>query len=238
MRFGCCAWGSLSLLDWQGFALAVNPAYIDTTVFDNDAFAGMMAGFGLVCAALGPLSAGTGGTRPESSSASLMQACWLPVSRDGPGRMSSGQLVAMAFSALVLLRGRILRPVSHWIAAALGCAIGGLLFLIYQVRSRGGTWQAIDEFLDRSPLKGRLYARLVLFAETLVSDREHRAMWGDIRMGDFERWLPVAVVLTACAVCLLMRGTQPFGRFCSLSFLLSLSALLFASLHARSRSIT
>src|SRR2546430_10247722 len=38
-------------------------------------------------------------------------------------------------------------------------------------------------------LKERVSTRLVMFAETLLSDREHRAMWDGPFMPGWQRWL-------------------------------------------------
>ncbi|HEY3740240.1 MAG TPA: hypothetical protein VGL53_10370 [Bryobacteraceae bacterium] len=208
------AWG-------VGLALAINPAYVDMTVFDNNALAGMMAGLGLLFAALARyLSSTRGGSTVEAFLVGFAAgfAIWTRANL-------LWTLAAMAVAAVLVYRGLILkRPLMHWIAAAAGGIAGGLPFLVYQIKSGFATWQAVGGLMDPSPMGERLFLRLVLFAETLVCDREHRAMWGSVEMGDLMRWVPLSIVLVACVVCF----SKPFARFASLCFLV-LTAILFAT---------
>ncbi len=241
LLLGCIGiWGLMRLTDSMagplaagafGLALAVNPAYIDTTVFDNNAVGGMMAGLGLVAAALARYLRSISVAPPRTM---LWAAFYVGVAT-GFAIWTRANIVwtlaAGALAAVVVFRLNLLRPLKHWLVAAAGGVIGGLPFLVYQWTSRGGTWQATGLFHDDSPWRDRLYVRLVLLAETLTADREHRAIWGDMVMPDVERWLPLGLVLAACLVCLSIRppgGSFRFAKFCSLSFLLSI-LILFTS---------
>lgn len=239
LLLGCIGiWGLMRLTDTLagplaagafGMALAINPAYIDTTVFDNNAVGGMMAGLGLVSAALARYLKSISVEPPREA---LWAAFYVGVAT-GFAIWTRANIVwtlaAGALAAVAVFRLSLLRPLKHWLLAAAGGIVGGLPFLVYQWTSRGGTWNAAGLFIDDSPWRDRLYVRLVLLAETLTADREHRAMWGDAAMPDLERWLPLGTVLVSCLVCLSIRrpdGVCRFAQFCSLSFLLSILILL------------
>jgi len=103
---------------------------------------------------------------------------------------------------VIVVRQKLLAPAGHWVAWIGGGVLGGLPFLVYQVHSKGGTWEATNMFIAHEPLADRLFTRLVLFSETLLTDREHRAMWDGSAMADWQRWLFPAVVLASLVVCL------------------------------------
>ena len=83
-------------------------------------------------------------------------------------------------------------------------------------------------FPANQPLGQRIYVRLVMFAETLLSDREHRAMWDGPSMPAWQLWLFPCALLAACLVCLLARGRSVWPRGVALCFLF-LAAFLFLS---------
>lgn len=205
-----------------GLALAINPAYIAMTAFDNNAIAGMMAGLGLLFLALGRYV----------DSKSVSSAFMVGLAAGFTIWMRANTLwilAAMALAAVLVFRWELgKRPVAEWLAACGGAIAGGLPFLVYQAYSGLGTWRAAGQLMDTSPMGVRLGSRLVMFAETLLSDREHRAMWGGADMGDITRWLPLFVVLAACGACLGMPGASRFAKFSSLAFLL-LTVILFAT---------
>src|SRR5260370_42377624 len=115
-------------------------------------------------------------------------------------------LIAMAAAAVIVLRRRIFAPLSHWGTLTLGGLLGGAPFLAYQVVSGGGTWQALGMFPANQPLGERIFLRLVMFAETLLSDREHRAMWDGPAMATCEMWLVPWAGVAAWLACLLARA--------------------------------
>ena len=72
-----------------------------------------------------------------------------------------------------------------------------------------------------------------MFAETLLSDREHRAIWDGPAMPDWQRWPFLAVVLAACLICLTAksdgnRSRSLWARAFALCFLF-LGAFFFLS---------
>src|SRR6185369_15638515 len=142
-------------------------------------------------------------------------------------------LAAGAGGALLVLGRRIQLPLKHWIAIVVGGIVGGFPFLLYQLVSRGGTWEAVSMFVAREPMRELLAARLYMLAETLLSDGEHRIMWGAVNLPDWQFWLfPIAVAL-GCLVCLATflvvdRRRWSAAQIAALSFLL-LGVFLFSS---------
>jgi Dolichyl-phosphate-mannose-protein mannosyltransferase len=199
--------------------IAMNPAYVDLTTFDNGTVAIWMAALGLLCAAISSY------VRRRNAAA----AFWLGAAM-GLGVWARANflwlLIGLAGAAVLVLRTRILQPVSDWAAFLLGGAVGGFPFLLYQVISRGGTWEAMSIFTIHDSLSQRLSTRLIMFSETLISDREHRAMWNGPAMPGWERWLFLIVVIAACLVCL--RSRSIWERGFALCFLF-LGAFLFFS---------
>ena len=199
-----CIWGVGRLVGDQisrpagafaALAIAINPAFLSTTVFDNGAVAVMMAAFGLVCLAISRY------VRNPSTRC----AFWIGAAM-GFGVWSRANFVWLMISivaaAVIVVRQKLLAPAGHWVAWICGGVLGGLPFLVYQVHSKGGTWEATNMFIAREPLAERLFTRLVLFSETLLIDREHRAMWDGPAMADWQRWVFPAVVVAILVVCL------------------------------------
>jgi hypothetical protein len=198
--------------------IAINPAYVDLTVFDNGTVAIWMGAMGLLCLAFSRY------LRLSTARA----AFWLGISM-GLGVWARANflwlLIAMFAAAVIVLGRRVLAPVSHWGAATMGALVGGFPFLAYQVFSRGGTWEALGMFDANQSLGRRLAARLVMFAETLLSDREHRAIWSGPAIPEWQRWLFPMAVLAACGLCLAARKF-PWARAFALCFLF-LASFLF-----------
>ncbi len=210
---------SISAAALFAILIAINPSYVAATVFDNSAVGIVMASLGLCCLAIsGYLYRGT----PAAAFAvgfALGFAIW---ARANTAWVEGAFLVAV----LLTLGRRALAPVSHWIAAAVGGLLGGLPFLVYQIVSRGGTWEALSIFARQDSLHDRLFTRFVMFSETLLFDREHRAMWNGAPMPDWQRWMFPAVVFASCVVCIAGRAVWP--RIVSIAFLVS-GAILFFS---------
>jgi Dolichyl-phosphate-mannose-protein mannosyltransferase len=210
----------------SGCAIAMNPAYVDLTVFDNGTVAIWMGALGVLCLAL----------QRYLHQKDSRSAFWLGMAM-GLGVWARANFVWLLFAlfaaTLIVLRRRALAPPSHWAAAAFGVVVGCAPFLLYQVISRGGTWQAIGMFSSHEPLRKLLSQRLVMFSETLLSDWEHRSIWGAAQLPYWQRWLFPAVVLVSCLVCL-SAGSE-WGRLHSRSarlvtlIFLFLGAFLFLS---------
>jgi 4-amino-4-deoxy-L-arabinose transferase-like glycosyltransferase len=174
--------------------IAMNPAYVDLTVFDNDAVAPMVAATGLLCWSIARY------LRRRD----IPSAIWIGASV-GVGIWARANhlffLAAAGAAVLMVMRRKLLAvPVSHWMAMAAGASLAGAPFLIYQLRSGGATWQGLDTFAVHQSLGERMSSRLIELAEGLLSDREHRAMWDAPGMPGWQRWLFLPMALAACAV--------------------------------------
>jgi hypothetical protein len=202
--------------------LAVNPSYINMMAFDYGGFPVWMGAFGMLCWAVGRY--------PRAHTP--WGAFWIGVAC-GLGvwaRANFVWLLAAVFGAALIVWGkRVLAPISHWMALIIGGIVGGAPFLAYEVRSRGGTWEALGMFQANEPFGHRLLARLVMFSETLMADREHRVIWGGPAMPDWEVWLFPAVVLGCSVACLAVRN-RLWARACALSFLFLNAPLFFSRL--------
>ena len=188
-------------------AIAINPAFVSTTVFDNGSVVVMMAALGLVCVGISKYV-----RNPSAASAFLIGAAM------GLGVWSRANFIWLMISivgaAVVVLRRKLLGPAGHWLAWIGGGLLGGLPFLVYQIYSSGGTWVATNMFIAREPWADRLRTRLVLLSETLLTDREHRAMWDGPAMPAWQRWMFPAVVVLGLIVCLAM--SRRWGKVQSL----------------------
>ena len=205
--------------------LAINPAYLAMTAFDNDAVAMSMAAFG------GFYLAVAGYLRNRSLTAAFLAGAAMGFTVWARANLVWA-LAALACAAILVLGKRFRLPASHLAAAIIGGIIGGFPFLVYQFISHGGTWEGLSMFSSNDTLSQRLYTRLVLFSETLLSDREHRAMWNGPSMPAWQRWLFPTVVAMACSVCLIRsdvkRERTAFRRIAALALLLFAVPLFFS----------
>ena len=145
-------------------------------------------------------------------------------------------LISGGIAAAIVFRRRILLPVSHVATLVAGGIAGGFPFLLYQVVSGGETWKVQQYFNNASmPMAALLRYRWSLFAETLLSDGEHRKMWDGPPLPDWQLWLFPVVVVLACLVCMLGSGRDhaertSIARFLALTFIFSAGFLFFSRL--------
>ncbi len=194
-------------------AIAISPAYVNMTVFDNGTVGVWMGAVGILCLTL---------SRYIQHGAART-AFWVGVAM-GLGVWARANfiwlLAALFVAALLVLRKKLLAPAPHWAALTAGGIVGGFPFLVYEVHSRGGTWEALDMFAAAGSLGDLLFNRFVMFSETLLTDREHRAMWNGPPMADWQRLLFPGIVLAACLVCLAMNSRyRIFARIATLTLL-------------------
>jgi hypothetical protein len=202
--------------------IAINPAYLYSTTFDNNAAAAFAAAMGLLCLAISHY------IRVRTASA----AFWIGAAM-GFGIWTRSNflwlLAALVLAALIVLGKRLLLPPIHWVRMALGGIVGGFPFLLYQIVSKGGSWQALSMFNSPGTLKERVVTRLVMFSETMLSDREHRAMWDGPFMPGWQRWLFPSIALASVMVCLISR-TDRNRPHATLTRILALVFLFYAAI--------
>jgi hypothetical protein len=206
---------------FAAFALAMNPAFVNQSVFDNNAVGALMAGLGLTCAGLALYNTRHSIAAAFAFGAAMGFAVW-----DRANIVWI--LLAGGVAAAIVFRRRILVPVSHWLAIAAGGIIGGFPFLLYQIVSHGATWKAQQNFAISTPISTLLPQRLFLLADVLLSDGEHRRMWGGPLLPAWQLWFFPAVIVLASIVCLISR--RAFAQFAALTLILSAAFLFFSRL--------
>jgi hypothetical protein len=202
-------------------ALAINPSYVAMTVFDNGTVAIFMASLGLVCAAVALYQRRGVWWTAFLVGLAVGFGVWARVNFVWP-------VAAMAIAVMVVLRGKLLRiPLGHFVAAAGGIVVGCAPLIVYQIVSHGGTFEAVGMFSSGDTLGHRLYTRLVMLSECLISDREHRAMWGDAVLPWWQRGVFLPMAVAAMVMCLRRGGLR---RIIAISFLMFAACLFFSGL--------
>ncbi len=198
------------------WALAIHPAYVDLTSFDNGTVAVWMAAMGLLALAVSRYC-----ERRDRASALLLGIAM------GFGVWARSNflwlLAAIAVAAVVTLRRRAIPAPANLAAMAAGVGLGAAPWIVYQAISRGGTFEAVGMFTLRDSWKQILSSRTWMLAETLISDREHRAIWNGPELPAWQSMLALGTVLAACVVCLRQGG---WARAIAVTFLL-LGAMFF-----------
>ncbi len=201
--------------------LAINPAYTAMTVFDNNALAAMMAGFGLACAALARYLRRETLTNAFLFGLAIGFAIWARAN-------FVWIVVAGGVAALLVFRSRLLVPAKNWIAMCCGGIVGGSPFLIYQLESGAGTWKAQSLLEASRPLIDSIRYRIPMLQEMLLSDGEHRRMWGGGPLPKWELWFLPVVLGIACVVCVILRARNDRPRLADAQFVV-LTLLFLAS---------
>src|SRR5258706_7235518 len=207
--------------------IAVNPAYVYSTTFDSGTFAIFVAAIGLLCLAISHY------LRARTPAA----AFWIGAAM-GFGIWARSNflwlIAALILAAFIVLGKRLLLPASHWMRLATGAIVGGFPFLLYQFFSWGGSWRALGTLYASGTLRERVATRLVMLSETLLSDREHRAMWDGPSMPGWQRWLFPSIAVACCLYCLISRTDRNrppalLTRILALIFLFYGAMLLLSS---------
>jgi hypothetical protein len=204
------------------WVLALNPSYLDMTILDNSAFSPWMAAFGLLCIAVSAYIAKPSPRRAFLLGMTIGFGVWARANY-------VWMLVALAAALLISLGRRLLRTWPHWGAFAAGGVIGGLPFLVYQVLSSGGTWEAVSMLPAAGTWAQRLQHRVWMLSETVLSNGEHHRIWGgSVSLPAWQLWLFPVVILASCIVCISYRG--PLARVAALMLLFYTATFFFASL--------
>lgn len=210
-----------------GLALAIQPGYLDLTVFDHGGTSVWMAAMGLLAFALARFL-----RRRSPRSASLLGvAAGLGVW----ARVNFVWLLAAAALAAAIVYGRRARPAARELAAAAaGGLLGALPLLVYEAASHGGTL-TVMETLGRLPAASvGARARLSLLAELMISSRQLRPIWGGPGTRAWEVALGGALLAAACAGAFLP-GRGGDARLVSVRRALAWTALLLSGILAFSR---
>ena len=206
------------------WAMAIHPSYLDVTVLDNPGFSPCMGALGLVSLAASAYLENRSALAAFWLGATMGLAVW--------ARANDLWLLAALFVALAICAGRrLLAPISQWASLAVGGVVGALPFLAYQGVSHGGTWAAAGTFPVSESLGQRLPHRLTMLAETLLSDGEHRVIWGGAGLPQWQLWLFPALVAASCLICVAFRQRSGFmPRVLALTLLILTGVFLFSRL--------
>ncbi len=192
------------------FLIAINPSYVDQTVFDHGTIATSMAAFGLLALVLDRYL----------SKQTMLCAFFLGLAM-GLSVWARANLVwfllPFAVAVLLVVRPWRLLPWNQWVVMAAGALAGSLPFWLYQIYSRGGTWQALGMFAERQPLSVLLPARMKMLGLAMISNAEHRAMWNGGPVPAWEGWLFPALVLAGAVACLAMTPRSRMAVIASLT---------------------
>ncbi|MCC7496975.1 MAG: glycosyltransferase family 39 protein [Bryobacterales bacterium] len=192
------------------FLIAINPSYIDQTVFDHGTIATSMAAFGLIALAWDRYL-----TRQT-----LWTSLFLGLAA-GLSIWARANLLwfLLPLAAAILLVAHPWRqtPWSHWVVMAAGTLAGSSPFLVYQFYSRGGTWQALSMYTEHQPVHALLPARLKMLGLAFISNAEHRAMWNGGPVPAWETWLFPTLAAVGLVACLVMRPRSRMAMITSLT---------------------
>jgi Dolichyl-phosphate-mannose-protein mannosyltransferase len=209
--------------------LAVNPAYLDLTIYDQGGVAEWMVPFGILSITL------AGYLR----SATASRAFWLGAAM-GFGVWSRANIAWLLGAALlasaIVLGKRMFVPWRHLAALTGGGLIGGGLLLYYEIRSHGATFAFMRAMNNPQPMLHLVAFRLNLLSKIILSDSGHRDKWDG---PDLPLWQTVPfsiMVIFALFACLRwgrasIKSGAIFGRVAALTFVFLLSCMLFSRLN-------
>jgi hypothetical protein len=203
--------------------LAVHPAYLALTVYDQGGVAEWMVPLALLSIAFAKyMSTGT-----------ALGAFWAGAAM-GFGVWSRANIAWLLGSVLlagvIVLGKRILIPWRDLAGMAMGGIIGGAALLWYEIRSRGATF-AFMRSTNQESLLSLAGHRFLLMSQTFLYDSEHRYMWGGRALPLWQTLLFSSVVVFALGVCLLGSGIRKPARMAAVIFVALLACMLSSRLN-------
>ena len=209
--------------------LAVHPAYLTQTIYDQGGVAEWMAPFGILSIALARYC-----KRPAAG-----RAFWVGVAIGfgGWSRANIAWLVgSAALAGVIVLRKRMWVGWRYLTWMAAGAITGGAPLLWYEIRSRGATFHFMGATNNPQPFLQLVAHRLALLGQTFLSDSEHRGMWDGPALPLWQTILFSAVVVVSLFYCLAGRwkpGEErgPFCRVAGLTFIFLLTCMLTSQLN-------
>lgn len=208
--------------------IAVNPAFVNMIVFDNNAVGAAMAGLGLSGACLALYHQRKDFWAAFALGLAMGFGVW--------ARANFVWVLIAGFAAgLIVFRRRLAIPAAHWRALVLGGVVGGFPFLLFQILSGGATWKAREALSVTTPMGTLLRDRIFWFADMLISDGEHRQMWSGPPLPEWQLWFFPLLVIAACFICLFSTSAeapqrQSFARAVVITFFITGAFLLFSKL--------
>ena len=209
--------------------LAIHPAYLAQSIYDNGGVAEWMVPFGLLSIAVARYHRAPSGRSAFWIGAAMGLGVW--------SRANFAWLVGSAILAGAIVLGRKALLPLRWLAALIGGGVAGAAALLsYEIRSAGATFEFSRVMADPKPLLQLAGYRLYLLSQVLVSDSEHREIWNAPTLPLWQAVIFTTVVATALYVCLRSR-TLPelrrmeYGRMAALTFLLLLACMFQSRLN-------
>ena len=211
-----------------GAILAVHPALLDQTLYDNSLVALWMATLGIAAAAMSWFMRSPSEAAALAFGAALGVAVW--------GRLNFLWLIAAAVVSAAIFTS-VIRPLrDRGISLALGFAAGSAPLLLYEAITRVGTLRFIRDGGVSEGAIARVRERIPLLAETLLSDGEHRALWGGPYLPKWQVTLTVALAAVGIAAATLApRSVRESAAQCAWRRASGLTAVLFAAIMLFSR---
>jgi len=179
-----------------GALIAMHPAVLDQTVYDNNVVAVWIASMGALGLAFSRFR--------ERGSPGAGVLLGLAAGIGVWGRLNFVWLLGAAAVAIAAVAPRagidaLRRPGP----IVLGFSAGALPVLLYEVLTRGGTFRFMRHGTALGPW-ARVHQRLPLFLETLLSDGEHRAIWGGPPVPRWQLVVTAALAAGGAACALLL----------------------------------
>jgi len=211
-----------------GAILAVHPAILDQTLYDNSLVALWMATLGIAAAAMSWFMRTPSEPAALAFGAALGFAVW--------GRLNFLWLIGAAVISAAIFAPLLRSLVERATSLAVGFAVGSAPLLMYEAATRMGTLKFMLGPRPTTGIIARAGGRLPLLAETLLSDGEHRSLWGGPALPGWQIAFTVALATVGIAAALFApRSGREEPRDVSWRRGSALAAALFAATMLTSR---
>ena len=206
--------------------LAIHPAVIDQSVYDNNAVALWLFAFGALLIGMDRVI--------RARSLGWLYLTGVAAGFGIWGRLNFAWLLAaMATALLLVLRKRAIPSAKEATAVAFGVITGSAPLLIYVLQSGNAIAAVLTEKSEGATWLQFLAYRIPLLLETLLSDSEHRFIWGITSLPVWQIAFTAALALTSLVMCLLpaQRGADhAWPRMWALVLLLFVGIMMFSRL--------
>lgn len=206
--------------------LAIHPAFLISTLYDNTGAAFWMASLGLVSVALASYRSYRTSLSGLYLGVAMGIATW--------HRANFLWFIAAAFLAAIIVFGRrMLLPYRHWAALVVGGILGLSPALLYHILSKGAIFQFMKVWRDEGSFGALLVHRLRVLSESLLITHENRAIWGGSVLPFWQSSFFSLILVMALVSCLLLKDREKtmamqWRRVCALT-LIFFTALMLVS---------
>ncbi|MEP7269899.1 MAG: hypothetical protein ABI882_00250 [Acidobacteriota bacterium] len=197
--------------------LAMQPAYLLHTLYDNSLFGFWMASLGMISLALQAYIVRRTMLAAVCLGFTFGIGIWTRV--NFVWFLASGLL-----AAVIAFRRRPLVPWRHLAAMTVSGLIAAMPMVVYQYRSRLGVLRFMATQRSELDSASLLRSRLRTLAETLIVNDENRAIWGESTVPYLLSYILALILLLALLQCLLVNDRDDaqltaWKRASALSFL-------------------